>query len=144
MKITTAIKQLKKAGFEVNADARGVFGENDESCLATWRWYSAMAPTCSYKITFKTRLSKLTTLNNEESVETILWEGRQRTSSVQRSATIAKAIEACLFLDSIDKSGIDARVMDSQRVAHNSTQECSKDGDSTWGIFSLKEIPRYF
>lgn len=128
MKITNAIKKLKKAGFEVTADAMGVFGKNDESCLATWRWYSAISLTCSYKITFQTRLSKLTTLNNEELVETILWEGRQRTSSVQRSATIAKAIDACLFLDSIDKAVIDAMLLDSQKIAHNSTSGCSKHG----------------
>jgi hypothetical protein len=128
MKITNAIKKLKKAGFEVTADAMGVFGENDEACLATWRWYSAISLTCSYKITFKTWLSKLTTLNNEESVETVLWAHRQRPSIVQRSATIAKAIDACLFRDSTDKNGIDAMLLDSQKIAHNSTSGCSKHG----------------
>ena len=131
MKLSSSIKKLKKAGFEVKP-----IGDVDESLLATWRWYSAINPACTYKIKFKTRTSKLTALNSEESVELILWECPSSVlecpSSVHASATIAKAIDGCLFLDSIDKTVKDAILLNSQKLQHDSIAGCSKHGASVY------------
>ena len=131
MKLSSAIKKLKKSGFEVKT-----IGDVDESLLATCRWYSAINPACTYKIKFKTRTSKLTALNSEESVEIILWERPSSVlechSSVHTSATIAKAIDGCLFLDSIDKTVKDAILLNSQKLQYDSVAGCSKHGASVY------------
>ena len=134
MKLSSAIKKLKKSGFEVKT-----IGDVDESLLATCRWYSAINPACTYKIKFKTRTSKLTALKSEESVEIILCDCpsivlgfRKLPSSVHSSATIAKAINHCLFLDSVEKQLKDAILLDSQKLQHDSIAGCSKHGASVY------------
>ena len=130
MKLSSAIKKLKKTGFEVKP-----IGDVSDSLLATWRWYSAINPACTYKIKFKTRTSKLTA-DSGESVEIILWECPSSVlechSSVHTSATIAKAIDGCLFLDSIDKTVKDAILLNSQKLQYDSVAGCSKHGASVY------------
>jgi hypothetical protein len=130
MKLSSAIKKLKKAGFEVKP-----IGDVSDSLLATWRWYSAINPACTYKIKFKTRTSKLTA-DSEESVEIILWERPSSVlechPSVHTSATIAKAIDGCLFLDSIDKTVKDAILLNSQKLQYDSVAGCSRHGASVY------------
>jgi hypothetical protein len=132
MKLSSAIKRLKKSGFEVNP-----IGDVDDCLLATCRWYSAINPACVYKIKFLTRTSKLTALKSEESVEIILCDCpsivlglRKLLSSVHSSATIANAINHCLFLDSVEKQLKDAILLDSQKLQHDSIAGCSKHGAS--------------
>ena len=118
MKLSSAIKKLKKSGFEVKP-----IGDVDDSLLATCRWYSAINPACVYKIKFLTRASKLTALKSEESVEIILCDCRSIVLGLQKlpsivhsSATIAKVINHCLFLDSVEKQLKDAILLDSQKL----------------------------